>query len=192
MRVNQKGRLPIHLALESGKTLDNGVDALVDAFPESVRMRDPVTLLYPFQMAAAKRDKVVDEIDRSTSGEIDLAVTNAIFILLLEAPELVTAKKGNAELHYAKRRNAELMDEVGQLKQARSEIEEELKSRMTRLELKEIEDMKKIEENRKKEEECRARAAYLEQNSVQVSSQLSSLTSDIAQTKASTLAYNKT
>ena len=192
MRVNQDGRLPIHLALESGKTLDNGVDALVDAFPESVRMRDPVTLLYPFQMAAAKRDEVVDEIDSTTSGEVDLAITNAIFILLLEAPELVTAKKGNAELHYAKRRNAELMDEVDQLKQARSEIEEELKSRMTRLELKEIEDMKKIEENRKKEEECRARAAYLEQNSIQVSSQLSSLTSDIAQTKAATLAYNKT
>ena len=191
MRVNQEGRLPIHLALESGKTLDNGVDALVDAFPESVRMRDPVTLLYPFQMAAAKRDKVVDEIDSTTSGEVDLAITNAIFILLLEAPELVTAKKGNAELHYARRRNAELMDEVDQLKQARIEIEEELQSRMTRLELKEIEDMKKIEENRKKEEECRARAAYLEQNSYQVSPQLSSLTSDIAQTKAATLAYNK-
>lgn len=192
MRVNQEGRLPIHLALESGKTLDNGVDALVDAFPESVRMRDPVTLLYPFQMAAAKRDEVVDEVDRTTSGDVELAITNAIFILLLEAPELVTAKKGNAELHYAKRRNAELMDEVDQLKQGRSEIEEELQSRMTRLELKEMEDMKKIEENRKKEEECRARAAYLEQNSVQVSSHLSSLTSDIAQTKAATLAYNKT
>ena len=192
MRVNQKGRLPIHLALESGKTLDNGVDALVDAFPESVRMRDPVTLLYPFQLAAVNRDSAVDKIDSKTSREVDLAITNAIFILLLEAPDLVTAKKGNAELHYAKRRNSELLDEVDQLKQARSEIEEELQSRMTRLELKEIEDMKKVEENRKKEEECRARAAYLEQNSIQVSSQLSSLASNIAQTKAATLAYNKT
>lgn len=101
-------------------------------------------------MAAAKRDEVVDEIDSTTSGEVDLAITNAIFILLLEAPELVTAKKGNAELHYAKRRNAELMDEVDQLKQARSEIEEELKSRMTRLELKEIEDMKKLKRTERK------------------------------------------
>ena len=63
---------------------------------------------------------------------------------------------------------------------------------MTRLEVKEIEDMKKMEKNRKKEEECRARAAYLVQNSLQVSSQLSSLAIDIAQTKAATETYNKT
>jgi len=192
MQVNRKGRLPIHLALESGKALDNGVDALVDAFPESVRMRDPVTLLYPFQMAAVKRDDAVDESDRKASKEVDLAITNAIFILLLEAPELVTAKKGNAELHYAKRRNAELLYEVDQLQQARKQMEDELQSRMTRLELKGIEDMKKLEENRKKEEECRARAAYLEQNSLLASSQLSSLASDTAQTMSSTMAYNKT
>ena len=183
MKVNKKGRLPLHLALESGKTLDNGVDALVEAFPESVRMRDPVTLLYPFQMAAVKRNN---------SDEVDLAITNAIFILLLDAPELVTTNKGNAELHYAKRRNAELLDEVHQLKQQRTEVEEELQSRMTRLEVKEIEDMKMMEKNRKKEEECRARAAYLMQNSLQVSSQLSSLAIDIAQTKAATETYNKT
>ena len=189
MKVNKKGRLPLHLALESGKTLENGVDALVEAFPESVRMRDPVTLLYPFQMAAAKRKGLVDT---TNSGEVDLAITNAIFILLLEAPELVTTNKGNAELHYAKRRNAELLDEVHQLKQQRTEVEEELQSRMTRLEVKEIEDMKKMEKNRKKEEECRARAAYLAQNSLQVSSQLSSLAIDIAQTKAATETYNKT
>ena len=183
MKVNKKGRLPLHLALESGKTLDNGVEALVEAFPESVRMRDPVTLLYPFQMAAVKRNN---------SDEVDLAITNAMFILLLEAPELVTTNKGNAELHYAKRRNTELLDEVHQLKQQRTEVEEELQSRMTRLEVKEIEDMKKMEKNRKKEEECRARAAYLVQNSLQVSSQLSSLAIDIAQTKAATETYNKT
>ena len=190
MKVNEKGRLPLHLALESGKTLENGVDALVEAFPESVRMRDPVTLLYPFQMAAVKRKGLVDTTENS--GEVDLAITNAIFILLLEAPELVTTNKGNAELHYIKRRNAELLDEVHQLKQQRTEVEEELQSRMTRLEVKEIEDMKKMEKNRKKEEECRARAAYLAQNSLQVSSQLSSLAIDIAQTKASTETYNKT
>ena len=189
MKVNKKGRLPLHLALESGKTLENGVDALVEAFPESVRMRDPVTLLYPFQMAAVKR---VDTTDTKNSGEVDLAITNAIFILLLEAPELVTTNKGNAELHYVKRRNAELLDEVHQLKQQRTEVEEELQSRMTRLEVKEIEDMKKMEKNRKKEEECRARAAYLTQNSLNVSSQLSSLAIDIAQTKAATETYNKT
>jgi len=189
MKVNKKGRLPLHLALESGKTLNNGVDALVEAFPESVRMRDPVTLLYPFQMAAVKR---VDTTDTKNSGEVDLAITNAIFILLLEAPELVATIKGNAELHYVKRRNAELLDEVHQLKQQRTEVEEELQSRMTRLEVKEIEDMKKMEKNRKKEEECRARAAYLTQNSLNVSSQLSSLAIDIAQTKAATETYNKT
>jgi len=185
-KLSRKGRLPLHLALASGKTLDNGIDALVDSFPESVRMRDPETMLFPFMLAAAKR-QVDDDSDAPAQDREDaeLASLNNIFTLLLEAPELVLKKNGEAELHYAKRRNMELLAEMEHLRQQHAEVEEELRMRMTRLEIKEMEDIKKMEETRKREEECRARAAYLEQNCEEVLPQLAELTAQMEQMKSS-------
>ena len=51
--VNPKGALPIHLALAEGRrTWRTGVAALVRANSDSLLIRDPITQLYPYQLAA--------------------------------------------------------------------------------------------------------------------------------------------
>ena len=47
------GQLPLHIAIMRGKTLDEGVKALADAYPEAVTMPDKHTNLYPFMLAAS-------------------------------------------------------------------------------------------------------------------------------------------
>ena len=46
------GRLPLHFALEAGKTWDEGIYNLIKFNPQSLREKDPVTHLYPFMLAA--------------------------------------------------------------------------------------------------------------------------------------------
>lgn len=47
------GQLPLHIAIMRGKTLDEGVKALADAYPEALTMPDKHTNLYPFMLAAS-------------------------------------------------------------------------------------------------------------------------------------------
>ena len=49
---NKKGRLPLHQAVISGRTMRNGVRELVDAEPRAVETRDTETGMYPFCLAA--------------------------------------------------------------------------------------------------------------------------------------------
>lgn len=51
-----KGRLPLNVALESGKTWPNGVRGIVKAHPEAAILVDPATNLYPFVTAACNYD----------------------------------------------------------------------------------------------------------------------------------------
>lgn len=53
------GRLPLTLALMSNKTWDDGLQHLIWAAPQALETRDPVTRMYPFQLAAL----YVDDID---------------------------------------------------------------------------------------------------------------------------------
>ena len=46
------GRLPLHLAVESGRTLNNGVALIASAAPLALRTRDVETRMYPFMLAA--------------------------------------------------------------------------------------------------------------------------------------------
>jgi ankyrin repeat protein len=55
-QVDPSGRLPLHIALESGKRWCDGVSALVQAYPESVAIADRSTKLYPYQLAATKEN----------------------------------------------------------------------------------------------------------------------------------------
>ena len=52
--VDPSGRLPLHIAIESGKTWKDGIDALIQAYPESIGITDRSTKLYPYQLAATK------------------------------------------------------------------------------------------------------------------------------------------
>ena len=50
--ANNNRRLPLHLAVESGRTLNNGVESILRAEPLALQTRDMETRLYPFQLAA--------------------------------------------------------------------------------------------------------------------------------------------
>lgn len=52
-RRNLDGRLPLHLALESGKSWYAGIEAIVSAAKDAVTVRDDIDMLYPFMLAAA-------------------------------------------------------------------------------------------------------------------------------------------
>ncbi|KAL9186536.1 hypothetical protein ACHAXT_005774 [Thalassiosira profunda] len=70
------GQLPLHVAIMRGKTLDEGVQALVDAHPDALTQPDSQTNLYPFMLAAS--------VGRGR-GHV-----GTIFALLRDAPDLVT------------------------------------------------------------------------------------------------------
>lgn len=56
-KVNgEKGRLPLHWAIASGMTFENGVLELIQAFQGALLESDPVTQLKPFMMAALTVD----------------------------------------------------------------------------------------------------------------------------------------
>ena len=52
VRDNETGRFPLHLALTSNKSWNDGIASIVAAYPEAVTSYDPITKLYPFMMAA--------------------------------------------------------------------------------------------------------------------------------------------
>ncbi|KAL7546258.1 hypothetical protein ACHAWF_009592 [Thalassiosira exigua] len=70
-----QGQLPLHVAIMRGKTLEEGVQALVDAYPEALIMPDNQTNLYPFMLAAS--------VGRGRGD------SSTIFALLRAAPELI-------------------------------------------------------------------------------------------------------
>lgn len=48
-----RGRLPLHMAVATGKPWNEGIKSILAAYPEAVSRIDPVTGLYPFLHAAA-------------------------------------------------------------------------------------------------------------------------------------------
>lgn len=71
-KVDNRGRLPVHGALECPGSLSSQVqgslaatvDDLFDSFPESVEICDPVTGMYPFMIAAANQNLPLDTVYR--------------------------------------------------------------------------------------------------------------------------------
>jgi hypothetical protein len=47
-----RGRLPLHIAVATGKPWNEGIKSLLAAFPEAISRVDPLTRLYPFLQAA--------------------------------------------------------------------------------------------------------------------------------------------
>ena len=65
---DQDGRLPLHWACVTDKDWSrDGLHALIKAFPDGLQARDPITGLWPFQLAAAPScDSVREMSTRST------------------------------------------------------------------------------------------------------------------------------
>jgi len=74
---NDHGRYPLHSAISNRHTWNGGVECLFRAAPEVVLMRDPVTKLFPFQLAAVPiRDSKVD--------------LETVYMLLRSQPDVLT------------------------------------------------------------------------------------------------------
>jgi ankyrin repeat protein len=50
--VDSSGRLPLHYALEHGRVSEPDLLCVLRAYPEALRVLDPISLLYPFMMVA--------------------------------------------------------------------------------------------------------------------------------------------
>ena len=72
---DHNGQLPLHVAIMRGKTLDEGVQALVEAYPDALTTPDSQTNLYPFMLAAS--------VGRGRGD------CGTIYALLRAAPDLV-------------------------------------------------------------------------------------------------------
>lgn len=51
---DHQGRLPLHYALESGRIDETSLFKMIRLYPESLRLPDPVSGLYPFMLVAAE------------------------------------------------------------------------------------------------------------------------------------------
>ena len=90
------GRLPLTLAILSGKAWERGVKSLVDAAPQALLTRDVQTHLYPFMLAAVVGNGTGTGMNTSflvdEGASHELVSLSNIFHLLCEAPELLTAR----------------------------------------------------------------------------------------------------
>lgn len=77
--VDNEKRLPLHLAIESGRTWANGVEKIAIAEPLALETRDIKTRMYPFMLAAVP------------SYKWDNTCYDTIYTLLRAAPHVVKA-----------------------------------------------------------------------------------------------------
>ncbi|GFH59821.1 hypothetical protein CTEN210_16297 [Chaetoceros tenuissimus] len=75
--VNHEQRLPLHVAVEKGRSWHNGVETIVNAEPMALQTRDMQTGLYPFQLAAIQ------------SFNWDNADINTVYSLLYANPDVM-------------------------------------------------------------------------------------------------------
>ena len=76
------GRLPLALAIESGKTWNNCIRLLLEAEPRALSTRDELSRMYPFMLASVKQNANEDE-------NLQLEKVNLTFNLLRENPECI-------------------------------------------------------------------------------------------------------
>lgn len=80
-----EGRMPLHCAVESGRTLNNGVAMIAAAAPSALEYRDPKTSLFPFMLSAVP-----------TYGW-DNTCIDTIYMLLRNAPNVMPCFETNNE-----------------------------------------------------------------------------------------------
>ena len=63
-KLDMLGRLPLHHAVVSRRQYDNAIKAIIKAAPQALEIKDGITHLYPFMMAAVGKDSDIDLIYR--------------------------------------------------------------------------------------------------------------------------------
>ena len=88
--MDRSGRLPLHLALRSGKTWNAGIQTLFDAHPEGLSRADPHTGLLPFMTAAvAEKDMDDENMIRKEERNKEQEMFTTSFLLLRKRPEVI-------------------------------------------------------------------------------------------------------
>ena len=72
------GRLPLHYALESGHVQERGLLSLLHANPDALRVKDPVSGLYPFMLVAASTAETFQPAPQKHPAWIDEEETGTI------------------------------------------------------------------------------------------------------------------
>jgi len=131
LEVDKEGRLPLHIALDHHKTWNDGVSRLLQLHPQTARVCDPKTRLYPFMLAAIgdSESKIREECSRiakatfksvvwkkihSSRKDIeiqkviaknDIDKITTIYQLLLHAPDLINAMNSSYDKVKEKEKN---------------------------------------------------------------------------------------
>jgi ankyrin repeat protein len=79
---NKAGDLPLHIAIRNKIPYENGIDLVVEAFPQGVEVPDQKTGLFPFLLAAAQGS--------------NLLATNSTFKLLRRQPNMLGRSSAKA------------------------------------------------------------------------------------------------
>jgi len=89
-QLNRRRQLPMHLAISSGKSFFNGgLYLLWEAFPDSLKVPDPQTNLFPFMMAASVCEKNQTYAkDDAFNFNRDTDALTTVYCLLRACPEL--------------------------------------------------------------------------------------------------------
>jgi len=83
---DKKGKVPLTLAIESGKTWSNGIGLLVKIEPRAISTRDELSRLYPFMVASIVMD---GNTPKEEKKEIELVKMDLTYRLLKENPECI-------------------------------------------------------------------------------------------------------
>jgi hypothetical protein len=89
--VDASGRLPIYIALESGITWDEGIQALFALEPKVIRNRDCVTSLYPFMLGAVGDGRwrpAMTDVPEAREDQLDRSLST-IYALFRADPAIV-------------------------------------------------------------------------------------------------------
>ena len=100
--TNSEGRLPLHIILEAGvqwvdndediteddsyKQSSNVVQLLVDVCPYALEIKDGISGLYPFMLAATAKDTSESDVEEEDTKQLE-----TIFQLLLKAPNTISS-----------------------------------------------------------------------------------------------------
>lgn len=80
------GRYPLHHALDSGISWNEGIEALIETFPSSLSERDPVSGLFPFALAAIHNKSDIYQFNERDSVDFQLTT---VYSLLREDPSVI-------------------------------------------------------------------------------------------------------
>lgn len=82
-------RLPLNIAICSGKSWNQGVKKLMTAYPDALMVQDSITGLYPFMLAALSVEKDKKKVESNSYNSNEETKLLTIYELLRSKPEVI-------------------------------------------------------------------------------------------------------